>query len=151
MGKVLERVQSGYEGERRKLVVRVDNKGVVERLRKNRGLCGEGRKRVRKWGKILLERGWVVRIEWVPGHVGIYENEEADERASEGVWNEEGKGEMEDIVVMGRWEERRKKTEWKIWREYWEKERKSEEYFGRGERGGERGHEGSRWFSRFLL
>jgi len=40
--KLLERVRGEYRGGRRKLIVGVDNIGVLKRLRKGRGMCGEG-------------------------------------------------------------------------------------------------------------
>ena len=46
--KLLEKVGEMYKGERKKLVVGVDNKGVLMRLRKGRGMCGEGERGVRR-------------------------------------------------------------------------------------------------------
>jgi len=85
---------------------------------------------------------------WVAGHVGIEENEEVDEMAKEGCW-EEG-GEMENVLGWEKWEQRRKDSERRRWKEWWVNGRKGEEYFGSGS-GGELGHGGRRWESRFLL
>jgi len=82
--------------------------------------------------------------------VGIEENEMVDELAKEGVWEEEG-GRMGNVLVWGKWEERRKKMESRRWKEYWVKDRKGEEDFGSGGGGGEIGHGGKRWESKFLL
>ena len=149
VGEAMERVVEGYRGEMRRLIVGVDNVGVLRRLRKGKGFCGEGEQKVRRLGKKLLGEGWEVILEWVPGHVGIMENEEVDSLAKEAVWEEEG-GEMGDILSWGEWESRRKRLERIRWREFWRKERKGEEYFGKGE-GGELGHDKEEWFSRFLV
>ena len=57
---------------------------------------------------------------------------------------------MEGVLVWGEWERRRKEEEWRSKKEYWFWDRKGEEYFGGGKIR-ERGHEGERWFSRFLV
>ena len=150
VGEVLRRVLGEYKGTKRMLVVGVDNKGVVERLRKGRGYCSELEGRVREWGRRLLDRGWSVRVEWVPGHVGVEENELVDEWAKEAVWEEE-EGDMGDILCWGEWESRRKAEECRKWKEFWIGERKGEEYFGSGGDGGELGHGGKRWESRMLV
>ena len=48
-----------------------------------------GRERGEKVGGRLIERGWDINFVWVSGHVGVRENEEVDELASEGSWNDE--------------------------------------------------------------
>ena len=150
VGRVLEMVEGCYKGERRKLVVGVDNMGVLKRLRKGRGFCGEAEQKVREIGLRLMKKGWSIWLVWVAGHVGINENEEVDEWAKEGVWEEEG-GEMGNVLVWGKWEERRKKMESRRWMDYWVRNRKGEEYFGSGGGGGEIGHGGKRCESKFLL
>ena len=149
VGEVLERIRNGYGGERRKLIVGTDSKGVLEWLRKGKGMCGEAERKVRRLGKELVEKGWELYMEWVPGHVGIEENEEVDELAKEGVWGE-GDEKMENICSWGEWESRRKKDERNRWKEFWRKNRKGEEYFGTGG-GGELGHEGRRGMSKMLV
>ena len=78
-----------------------DNKGVLMNLRKGRGFCGEGEQLVRRMGGGLLKRGWEVRLEWVPGHVGIEKNEEVNVLVKEGVW-EEVEGELGEILCWGK-------------------------------------------------
>jgi len=148
--KLLEKVGEIYGGERRKLVVGVDNKEVLMRLRKGRGMCGEGERGVRRLARGLIERGWSVVFVWVPGHVGLMENVRVDELASEGSWDDEEDGETEDLLVWGKWEQRKKEKANREWKEYWVKERKGEEYFGSGGKG-ELGHGGRREESRFLV
>ena len=60
VGEVLRKVVIEYRGEKRELVVGVDNKSVVERMKKGRGLCREGEQLARKMGLKLMERGWRV-------------------------------------------------------------------------------------------
>jgi len=81
---VLEKVEWGYVGDRRRLLVGVDNMGVLKKLRKRRGFCGQVEQRVRKVGLRLMEKGWEVVLVWVAGHVVIEENEKVDERAKGG-------------------------------------------------------------------
>jgi len=57
---------------------------------------------------------------------------------------------MGNVLGWSKWEQRRKEEERRKWKEFWVKERKGEEYFGSGG-GGELGHGGKRWESRFLL
>jgi len=38
---LMERVEGGYKGKRKRLMVGVDNMGVSKKLRKGRGFCGE--------------------------------------------------------------------------------------------------------------
>jgi len=88
LAKMLEVVRE-YDGEARILRVGVDNVGVLRRLGKGRGFCGKWEQKVRKEGVELLKRGWQIEWRWVPGHVGVRENEEADRLAKEGVFMEE--------------------------------------------------------------
>ncbi|RPA93749.1 hypothetical protein L873DRAFT_1510206 [Choiromyces venosus 120613-1] len=145
---ILKRIES-YRGERRKGVIGVDNKGVLEKLRKGRGMCGEREQNVRRIGEGLLKKGWELEFRWVPGHVDIEENEEADEKAKEGIWEEEDE-EVGEVLCWGKWEQRRKEEERRGWKEFWRIERKGEEYFGVGGEG-EGGHRGRRWESKFLI
>ena len=55
--KLLERVRGEYRGRRRKLLVGVDNVEVLKRLRKGRGMCGEGERGVRRLVGRLVEDG----------------------------------------------------------------------------------------------
>jgi len=55
--RLLEKVEGEYLGSLRKLVVAVDNQGVLRSLRKNRGFCGELEFGVGKVGKRLMEKG----------------------------------------------------------------------------------------------
>jgi len=112
VGRVLKEALE-YDGILRKLVVGVDNTGVLRRLLKGRGLCGECEQRVRERGCELLRRGWVIKWEWVPGHVGVRENEEVDRLVKEGVFMEEELG-IESLLTWGRWEQRRKEEEWRV-------------------------------------
>ncbi|PWW78264.1 hypothetical protein C7212DRAFT_323482, partial [Tuber magnatum] len=82
----------------------------------------------------------------IPGHVGLEENEEADEWAQEGCFEEEEE-ERRNVLSWGKWEQRRKERERRTWKEYWVWERKGEEYWGTGGKG-ERGHWGRRWEKR---
>jgi len=138
-----------YKGMLRKLVVGVDNVGVLKRLIKGRGLCGECEQRVRERGSELLRKGWTIRWEWVPGHVGVRENEEVDKLAKEGVFMEEELG-IGSLLTWGRWEQRRNEEEWRAWKEFWLKRRKGRKYVGRG-KGMEKGHGGCRVESLFLF
>ena len=54
----------------------------------------------------LLKKGWKREWRWVPGHVGVRENEEADVLAKEGVFMEAV--EENRVVNWGEWERRRK-------------------------------------------
>ncbi|RPB06164.1 hypothetical protein L873DRAFT_1785268 [Choiromyces venosus 120613-1] len=83
------------------------------------------------------------------GDRGVEENEEADEKVKEGIWEEEDE-EVGDILCWGKWEQMRKEEERRGWKEYWKTNRKGEEYFGVGS-GGEGGHERLRWESKFLF
>ncbi|RPA93209.1 hypothetical protein L873DRAFT_1793833 [Choiromyces venosus 120613-1] len=145
---VLKRLES-YRGNRRRGIIGVDNVGVLKRLRKGRGMCGEREQNMRRIGERLLEKGWDQEFRWVPGHVGVEENEEVDEKAREGVWEEEDE-EVGETLCWGKWEQRRKEEERRDWKEYWRKDRKGEEYYGVGS-SGEGGHEGQRWESKFLF
>ena len=149
VGELMERIEKEYKGGKRKMVLGTDNKWVLDWLRKGRGMCGEAERRIRKVGKRLIDKGWDLYLEWVPGHVGIEENEEADELAKEGVWEEELEG-VGNVCSYGEWESRRKRKERNKWREYWREGRKGEEYFGVGGKG-ELGHGGKRSMSRMLV
>ena len=128
----------------------MDNKGVLKGLRKGKGMCGEGEREVRRLTEELIRRGWRVVFVWVPGHEGLEENERADERASEGSWDDEEGEETRDMLMWGRWESRRKELKNREWKEYWRKDRKGEEYWRSGG-SGELGHRGRREESRFLV
>ncbi|PWW75214.1 hypothetical protein C7212DRAFT_323890, partial [Tuber magnatum] len=52
--------------------------GVLKNLKKGRGFFGRIEREIRCMGKELIEKGWEIRLEWIPGHVGLEENEEAD-------------------------------------------------------------------------
>ena len=65
-------------------------------MRKSRGLCNRWEQKVIEWGRELEEKDWDIIWRWVPGHVGIRENEEADWLAKEEVHMEE---EEEDKVL----------------------------------------------------
>ncbi|PWW77696.1 hypothetical protein C7212DRAFT_313768 [Tuber magnatum] len=60
-------------------------------------------------GKEVIEKGWEIRLEWIPGHVGLEENEEVDEWAQERCFeeeeeergNEKGKGEENVERILG--------------------------------------------------
>ncbi|PUU83437.1 hypothetical protein B9Z19DRAFT_1142669 [Tuber borchii] len=127
----------------------VDNKGVLQRLRKGRGWCGECEQRVRGWGKELVEKGWEVEWFWLPGHIGIRENEEVDRIAKDGYFMEEEE-EIGKLLTWGRWKQRRKENERRVWKEYWRKDRKGRAYFG-NEGGRKCGHGGKRVDSIFLF
>jgi len=145
----MRRVVEEYGGGKRKLIVGVDNMGVLKRLNKGKGFCGDGEQLVRKMGKRLLEKGWEIVLELVPGHVGIVENKKVDELAKGAVWEEEAEG-IGEILSWGERESRRKRLERVRWREYWREKRKGEEDFGEG-CGGELGQDKEVWFSRFLV
>jgi len=148
--RLLEKARGEYKGQRRKLIVGVDNVGVLKRLRKGKGMCGKGERGVRRMAGRLIEEGWKVMFVWLPGHGGKKENEEVDELVSEGSWDDEEDEETRDMLVWGKWEQRRKEEMNRSWKEYWLKKRKGEEYFGVGGKG-ELGHGGSRSVSRFLV
>jgi len=114
--KVLEWVEREYRGDRRRLLVGVDNVGVLRKLGKGRGFCGEIEQEVRRIGLRLLEKGWEIRLMWVAGHVGIEENKEVDERAKEGCWEDR---EVGNVLGWSKWEQRRKEMERRWWKEFW--------------------------------
>ena len=98
-------------------------------------------------GKKLGKKEWRIELGWVPGHVGIRENEEVDRMAKEVVWMEER---VEDKVLSWRmWEQRRKERVDRIWKEYWKESEKGRMYFGKGS--GEKGHAGWRKDRIFLF
>ncbi|PUU76180.1 hypothetical protein B9Z19DRAFT_1130061 [Tuber borchii] len=55
-----------------------------------------------------------------------------------------------ELLTWGKWEQRRKENEKRIWKEYWRKERKGMAYFG-NEGGRKCGHDGKRIESIFLF
>ena len=146
VGEILDVVRK-YEGENRVLSIGVDNVGVLKNLRKGRGWCGKWEQKVREWGKELEERGWDIRWIWVPGHVGIRENEEVDRLAKDGVFMEEV--EEEKVLSWGRWEQRRKERVERVWKEYWKSKEVGRAYFGNGKK--QIGHGGRRRESIFLF
>jgi len=148
-GRVLRRVDGESKRNLKRIVVRVDNVGVLKRSRKGKGFCGEGEQLARKMEKRLLSLGWEICLEWVPGHVGIEENEEVYILVKEAVWEEKDRR-IGGVLSWGEWGSRRKRLERVRWREYWRKKRKEEEYFGSGE-GGESGEDKEAWFSRVLV
>ena len=50
--------------------------------------------------------------------MGIEENEEVDELAKEGVWEEEDER-VENMLMWSEWEKRRKERERRRWERYW--------------------------------
>ena len=60
--KVLEKVKGVYRGNRRKLVVGVDNVGVLRKLGKGRGYCRKIEQEVSKIGLRLIEKGWEIKL-----------------------------------------------------------------------------------------
>jgi len=146
LAKLLEVVRE-YEGEARVLRVGVDNVGVLRRLGKGRGFCGKWEQKVREVGVELLEKGWAIEWRWVPGHVGVRENEEADRLAKDGVFMEEE--EENKVVNWGEWERRRNRRVERYWKEYWKGREKGKVYFGSGKGG--KGHGGRRRDSIFLF
>ena len=146
VAEILDEVRR-YEGEARVLRIGVDNVGVLKNLRKGKGLCGKWEQKVREWGKELLKKGWRIEWKWVPGHVGIRENEEVDKLAKEGVFVEEG---VEDgVLSWGCWKQRGRERMERVWKEYWKRKEKGRAYFGNGR--GELGHGGRRRDSIFLF
>ena len=146
VAEILDEVRK-YEGDARVLRVGVDNMGVLRCLRKGIGLCGIWEQKVREWGRELLVRGWRIEWRWVPGHVGIRENEEVDRLAKRGTHVEDG--EEGGVMSWGCWEMRRKERVERVWKEYWKEKRKGRAYFGKGK--GEVGHGGRRRDSIFLV
>ena len=146
VGEILDEVRR-YEGLSRRLVIGVDNVGVLKCLRRGRGMCGKEEQKVREWGMELLAKGWSIEWRWVPGHVGMRENEEAERLAKEGVYMEEE--EEENVLSWGCWEQGRKERVERVWKEYWKERKKGKMYFGKGM--GEKGHKGKRGESIFLF
>ena len=146
VAEILDEVRK-YEGEARVLRIGVDNVGVLKNLRKGRGMCGIWEQKVREWGMELLKKGWRIEWRWVPGHVGIRENEEVDKLAKRGVHM--GEGNENEHMSWGCWEQRRKERVERVWKEYWKGKEKGRAYFGGG--GGEIGHKGRRRDSVFLF
>ena len=93
-----------------------------------------------------MRKGWRIEWRWVPGHVGVRENEEADRLAKDGVFMEGGEN---NVVSWGEWERRRKDRVGRYWKEYWKGKEKGRAYFGGGM--GEKGHGGKRRDSIFLF
>lgn len=57
VGELMERIEREYEGGKKKMVLGTDNKGVLDRLRKGRGMCREAERRIRRVGKRLISKG----------------------------------------------------------------------------------------------
>jgi len=55
--RLMERVEGSYKSGKKILLVGVDNVGVLRKLRKGRGFCGEIEQGVRRVGKRLIEKG----------------------------------------------------------------------------------------------
>jgi len=88
--KVLEKMEGCYREEgKKRLLLGVDNVGVLRKLGKGRGFCGDIEQGVRKISLRLMEKGWEIKLVWVAGHVGIEENEVVDEKTKEGCWENE--------------------------------------------------------------
>lgn len=98
----------------------------------------------------LERKGWEVVFVWVPVHLGIEENQEADELASGGSYDDEKMKEWENVLGWGKWKERRIKEECRKWKEFWINKEEGEEYCGTGGRG-ELCHEGERSKTKFLV
>ena len=93
---------------------------------------------VREWGMELIRKGWKIEWRWVPGHVGIRENEEVDKLPKRGIYMENE--EEDEYMSWGCWEQRRKERVERVWKEYWKGKEKGRAYFGKGK--GEIGHKG---------
>jgi len=98
-------------------------------------------------GKKYPEKGWDIEWRWVPGHVGIRENEEADKLAKEGVYMKVEDG--DEVLSWGKWGQRRKERIERVWKEYWKKKETGRAYFGSGRK--DEGHNGKRRESIFLF
>ncbi|PWW75930.1 hypothetical protein C7212DRAFT_320379, partial [Tuber magnatum] len=76
----------------------------VEEFEKRKGFCGRIETEIRCMGKELIGKGWEIRLEWIPGHVGLEENKAADEWVQGRLGaKEKGKREedVERILGMG--------------------------------------------------
>ena len=146
VAEILDEVRS-YEGGARVLRIGVDNVGVLKNLRKGRGMCGRWEQKVREWGMELIKKRWEIEWRWVPGHVGIRENEEVDVLAKRGGYVESRR--ENEYMGWGCWEQRRKEKVERVWKEYWKKREKGKAYFGDGR--GEMGHRGKGRDSIFLF
>ncbi|PWW72061.1 hypothetical protein C7212DRAFT_337290, partial [Tuber magnatum] len=58
----------------KKMILALDNMGVLKNSKKGRGFCGRIEREIRYMGKELIEKGWKIRLEWIPGHVGLEGN-----------------------------------------------------------------------------
>lgn len=111
VGKLLERVEEEYRGEKRKLIIGVDNQGVLKKLRRSRGINGKAKQIVRRIGKRFERKGWEIKIVYVLGYVEMEENEIADKMTKEGCWDNVKDKKMGSMLLWGKWKQRRKEIE----------------------------------------
>ncbi|PWW80913.1 hypothetical protein C7212DRAFT_307431, partial [Tuber magnatum] len=77
MEEVRKNLQVIKEMERKKdkkIILALDNMGVLKNLKKGRGFCGRIEREIRCMGKELIEKRWEIRLKWILGHVGLEEN-----------------------------------------------------------------------------
>ncbi|PWW76448.1 hypothetical protein C7212DRAFT_317947 [Tuber magnatum] len=66
MEEVRKNLQVIKEMERKKdkkMILALDNMGVLKNLKKGRGFCGRIEREIRCMGKELIEKGWEIRLE----------------------------------------------------------------------------------------